>query len=173
MLLQLVYPTTNTKLPLIENKKKSPKIQFLDTGIINNFLGVQSQLLSDENIDEVYSGKIAEHITRQELLAINPLPLTNFLFWVKEKKQSNAEVDFILQYKSQLIPVEVKAGKTGRLRSFMEFINASSGKYAIRVYSGQLQKEKFKTTQGNEFYLLNLPFYLVNQIENYLEWFIH
>jgi uncharacterized protein len=48
LLLQLVYPTTNTKLPLIENKKKSPKIQFLDTGIINNFSGVQSQLLSDE-----------------------------------------------------------------------------------------------------------------------------
>jgi len=44
-------------------------------------------------------------------------------FWVREKKQSNAQVDYIIPFENYVIPVEVKTGKTGRLCSMHEFID--------------------------------------------------
>ena len=170
MLISLVYPTEATRLPLLENKKKSPKLQLLDTGMLNYFAGVQLQILQNPNIDDVFEGKIAEHIVGQELLALNPLPLHKNHFWVRQKKQSDAEVDYLISYNDLLIPVEIKAGKTGKLRSLMEFIDASPHSFAIRVYSGRLSIDKIHTIKGKEFKLLNLPFYLVCRINQYIKW---
>jgi len=171
-LLSLVYPTTNTRLPIIENKKKSPKLHILDTGILNNFAGVQLMILNNDLIDNVFEGKIAEHIVGQELLSINPNVLAKNCFWVKEKKQSNAEVDYVLQINNLLIPVEVKLGKTGRLRSLMEFIDICPHHYAVRISSGELKIEKIKTLKNKEFILLNLPFYLTAKTPEYIKWVI-
>ena len=125
-----------------------------------------------KNIDTVFEGRVAEHIVGQELLALKVLPLHKIIFWVKEKNQSNAEVDYIFQYNDLLIPIEVKLGTTGRLRSLMEFIDACPHNYAIRVYSGQLSIENTQTISGKKFILLNLPFYLVFKIENYIQWML-
>ena len=168
-LLSLVYPTTNTKLPIIENKRKSPKLHILDTGILNYFAGVQLMLLSNGLIDTVFEGKIAEHITGQELLSIRSNVSAKNYFWTKEKKQSNAEVDYVLQIDNLLIPIEVKLGKTGRLRSLMEFVDASPHNFAVRIYSGVLKIETTHTLKGKEFTLLNLPFYLTGKTPNYIK----
>lgn len=166
--LHLMYPTTTTKIPAVENLRKSPKLHILDTGIINKFAGVQLQILSSNEIDKIFEGKIAEHITGQELLTLQTSVLHKNIFWVKEKKQSNAEVDFILQINNMLIPVEVKLGKSGRLRSLMEFIDLAPHNFAVRVYSGKFSIEKTKTIRNKTFFLLNLPFYLISQIEKYI-----
>ena len=171
-LLQLNYPTTNVKVPLIENKRKSPKIQLLDTGILNYFAGIQNQILTSDNIDNVFEGKLAEHIVGQEIISANTSPLSKNTFWIKEKKQSNAEIDYIFQYKDLLIPIEVKLGKTGRLRSLMEFIDLCPHNYAVRVYSDELRIDKVRTIKGKKFFLMNLPFYLISKIEDYLVWLI-
>ncbi len=92
---------------------------------------------------------------------------------MKEKKQSNAEVDFVYLFESKLIPVEVKAGKAGKLRSLMQFVDAAPHDFAVRVYSGNLSVEKTKTIAGKKFNLLNLPYYLVGEINKYLDWFIN
>ena len=172
-LLQLVYPTTNTKIPPVENLKKSPKLHILDTGILNKFAGVQLKILSNEYIDDVFEGKIAEHITGQELLAQQTNVLAKNIFWVKEKKQSNAEVDYVLQIDNLLIPVEVKSGKAGRLRSLMEFMDLAPHNFAVRIYSGKLSIEKIKTINDKKFLLLNLPFYLIMKIEEYIRLMIN
>jgi predicted AAA+ superfamily ATPase len=170
MLITLVYPSEATRLPLLENKKKSPRLQLLDTGMLNYFAGVQLQILQNPNIDDVFEGKIAEHIVGQELLTLNPLPLHKNHFWVRDKKQSDAEVDYLVSYNDLLIPVEIKAGKTGKLRSLMEFVDASPHPFAVRIYSGELSIDKIKTIKGKEFQLLNLPFYLVCRINEYIKW---
>ena len=46
MLLNLVYPTTSTRFPLIGNKKKSPKLQLLDTGLVNFASGIEKEIYS-------------------------------------------------------------------------------------------------------------------------------
>lgn len=167
-LIQLVYPCTSSTIPIIENLRKSPKLHILDTGIINKFAGVQLQILSNNKMDNVFEGKIAEHIVGQELLSLQTSVLAKNTFWIKEKKQSNAEVDFILQISDMLIPIEVKLGKSGRLRSLMEFIDLSPHNFAVRIYSGEFSIEKTKTIKNKTFYLLNLPFYLTAQVKKYI-----
>ena len=167
-LLKLIYPTTSTQLPIIPDKKKSPKLQMLDTGLINYFAGLQQEIFATDDIQKVYKGKIAEHIVAQELRTVFPSLLHDLHFWVREKKQSNAEVDFVIPFEGKVIPVEVKSGATGRLRSLHQFIDFATHNFAVRIYSGKFNIEKAKTLAGKEFYLLNLPFYLTSKIKKYL-----
>ena len=92
--------------------------------------------------------------------------------WVREKRQSTAEVDFVHTYKNKLIPVEVKSGSSGHMKSMQQFIIETPHDFGIRVYSGKLQLNTLKTLSGKPFRLLNLPFYLINQIDRYIEEYI-
>ena len=172
MYIYLLYPTSSVEFPLKPNFRKSPRLQTLDTGMLNYFAGFQKELFGAKNIDSVFQGKIAEHIVGQELLACETSPLYKLNFWTREKKQSTAEIDFIIKFNNLLIPVEVKSGPTGRLRSLHQFIDRSKHNFAIRVYSGKLQTDKLTTINGKNFTLLNLPFYLTGSIYKYIEWFL-
>ena len=171
MLLQLVYPSTSVKIPALPDNKKSPRLQLLDTGLVNYFAGIQETLIETSEIDEVFEGKIAEHITGQELLSLQTTPLYKLNFWTREEAYAQAEVDFIWNYRNYLIPVEVKAGPTGRMRSLHQFIDRAPHHFAVRIYSGKLKIEELKTISGKKFKLLSLPFYLIGKINNYLEYF--
>jgi uncharacterized protein len=180
MLLQLVYPATSVSLPLMANKKKSPKLQLLDTGLVNFISGIEKEVYKSSELTDVYRGKIAEHIIGQELLAMQTSPDNKLIFWLREKKQSDAELDFLVIHKGNVIPVEVKSGSSGKLRSLHQFINLHSPadrsgikqarSLAIRFYSGKLSVNKAITPEGNKFTLLNLPFYLCSKIDEYLDW---
>ena len=172
MLVYLMYPSTVVNLPIIADHKKSPRLHLIDTGLVNYFAGLQKELFSTQNLNSVYEGKIAEHIVGQELFAIYQDISEKVQFWVREKKQSNAQVDYILPFRDYVIPVEVKSGTVGRLRSLHEFIDLASHNYAVRIYSGELKVDKVKTIKGKPFFLLNLPFYLTGQIKHYLRWFL-
>ncbi|NOX17373.1 MAG: ATP-binding protein [Chlorobi bacterium] len=169
MLIQLLFPTVSTTPPISEKFRKSPKIHLLDTGLVNYFAGAQREFILNRYLEDIYSGTIAEHIVGQELFATEYSQFRKPTFWVKEKKQSNAEVDFVYQFMDMIIPVEVKAGKTGKLRSLMQFVDAAPHNFAVRVYSGKFSVENSKTIAGKKFKLLNLPFYLVGEINKYLE----
>lgn len=172
MLIYLVYPSSSVKPPLIPNMKKSPKLQVLDTGMLNYFGGFQRELFGANDIDTVYQGRIAEHIVGQELLAVETSPLFKLQFWTRKKKQSNAEVDLLVRYENLIIPVEIKSAATGRLRSLHQFIDRAPHKYAVRIYSGKLEINEIETLNGKKCNLLNLPFYLSGCIAEYLEWMI-
>ena len=172
MLLYLIYPTTNCSAPGLPDRKKSPKLQLLDTGLVNYFAGMQAELLQTQHLDHIFQGKIAEHIVGQELLAARDSVLHGLQFWVREKKQSNAKVDFVVQHDQWLIPVEVKSGAVGRLRSLHQFIDQAPHPYAVRVCDDALRIDSVRTVKGKPFFLLNLPYYLVGQLDIYLDWFI-
>jgi len=93
-------------------------------------------------------------------------------FWVREQKQSNAEVDFVIPYLHYAVPVEVKAGKTGSLRSLHLYMDRAPHGYAIRLYAGPIRLEDVVTAEGKTFKLLNLPYFLTSKIMEYLKWFI-
>jgi uncharacterized protein len=172
MFLRLIYPTTQASLPVLEDRKKSPKLQLLDTGLVNFYAGMQEELFQSDDISHLYEGKIAEHIIGQELIALNSMPLHKMNFWVREKKQSNAEVDYVFVFHDKLIPIEVKSGATGRLRSLHQFIDLAPHNYAIRFYSGKVQIDRIQTISKKPFYLLNIPYFLAGEIEKYIDWFI-
>jgi len=169
-LLQLVYPAVKTSIPIEVSYRRSPKIQMVDTGLVNYFAGIQKDMFLSKKLDEVYQGKIAEHIVGQELKALHPSLLYELHFWTREKSGASAEVDFIIQHNGLIIPIEVKSGTIGKLRSLLQFIDNAPHPYAVRVFSGSLGVEKGNTPSGKPFILLNLPFYLVSQLPQYLDW---
>lgn len=168
-LFQVIHPTTSTILPIYPDLKKAPRLQILDTGLVNYFAGIQKALFTSSDISVVYSGKILEHMIGQELFALSNMPLYSLNFWVREKSQSNAEIDYLIQVDNDIIPIEVKSGSSGRLRSLHSFIDNSSVEIAVRFYSGNFNVENLKTVSGKKFKLLNIPYYQVSMIEDYLK----
>ena len=167
-LFQLVYPTTEAVIPALPKLKLKPRLHTLDTGLINYATNMVKDILSIEDIADVYRGRIAEHITGQELLAMSNSIMNKLQFWVREKKQSSAEIDYLYQYNGKLIPIEVKSGSIGKLRSLHQFMDVAPHHLAVRVWQGSYSVEKAKTIAGTEFTLINLPFYLVHRIEREL-----
>ena len=172
MLINLVFPTTQAAAPFMPDIKKSPKLQALDTGLVNYFSGLQKELFGTRNLNAHYQGKIAEHIVGQEILASNYNILYTLRFWVRDKKQSDAEVDFLYRFDGKMIPIEVKSGTSGKLRSLLQFLEMSDISVAVRFYAGHIQVEEHKTLNGKPFKLINIPYFLAGKLNKYLEYFL-
>lgn len=170
LLIHLVYPQTSAILPLLPDVGKSPRLHVLDTGMLNYFLGVRQEIIGSTDLSHVYKGTIIEHITGQELLASQFSALHGLAFWVREKTTSSAEVDYLYKFREKLVPIEVKSGSTGKLRSLFQFMDMTSHNLAVRVNAGELQITNVTTPGGKKVQLLNLPYYLVSQMEGYLGW---
>ena len=168
--IQLIYPTTSCELPIQTDFKKSPRLQFLDTGIVNHVLGIQSELIGLNDLSKEYKGAVIPHLITQELMSLNAISYHKPNFWVREKLQSSAEVDLIVQFENRVIPIEIKSGSTGSLKSLHQFIEQSNHPYAIRIYGGDLKVEQHSTQTGKIFLLMNIPYYLGTKIFDYLTW---
>lgn len=172
-IIQLVYPTTTVDPPIKADLKKSPRLQFLDTGLINYELNIQAQMLAIEDLSNTFKGAIIPHLISQEIISLNALSSQNLHFWVREKKQSSAEVDLVINYHDKIIPIEIKSGSTGTLKSLHQFIDAAPHPYAVRFYAGEFKIEKTQTPQGTPYLLMNMPYYLGTKIHEYLTYFIN
>ena len=171
MILNLSYPTTHHTLPLLPDYKKSPKLHILDTGLLNHFVGLQLEVLSKKELCDVYQGTMIELLVGQEIKSTQYDSLEPLHFWVRDKKGSNAEVDYILNFNGKLVPVEVKSGKIGKLKSLLMYMDLVPHTMAVRVFGGKLSIDTVTTPNGKEFKLLNLPYFLSFQIYEYLAWF--
>lgn len=171
--IQLIYPTTDTSSPAKPDLKKSPKLQFVDTGMLNHALGIRAEMIGMEDLSNAYKGAIIPHIITQELISQNEISEKKPMFWVREKKQSSAEVDIVFNYKSLLIPVEIKSGATGTLRSLHQFITQCGHPYAVRMYAGTFSVENAKTPSGTPYFLMNLPYFLGTKLHEYMEYFVN
>jgi predicted AAA+ superfamily ATPase len=152
--------------------KKAPRMQFLDTGLINNELNIQADMLAMEDLSSAYKGSIIPHLIVQEVISLNTMKAIKPNFWVREKKQSSAEVDLVMQHKSHIIPIEIKSGKEGKLKSLHQFMDAVDHPYAVRIYAGEFTIEAHKTQRGKDYLLMNLPYFLGTQIRLYIDWFM-
>ncbi|MCX6205762.1 MAG: DUF4143 domain-containing protein, partial [Bacteroidetes bacterium] len=170
LLLHLIYPSTTATLPIVPDIKKSPRLQILDSGLLNYFVGIQKEILGTSDLNSIYQGTLIEHLVGQELLAFQYNALSELHFWVKEKKESTAEVDYIFPFDGLIIPIEVKSGKEGTLKSLHSFMDLAPHDMAIRIYAGELRITEAITQNGKKYQLLNLPYYLASQIEQYISW---
>ncbi|HMF72349.1 MAG TPA: DUF4143 domain-containing protein, partial [Flavitalea sp.] len=118
-----------------------------------------------------YQGTMIEHLVGQELLASQYNALSSLNFWVRQKNTSSAEVDFVWPFEGKLIPIEVKSGTEGKLKSLHLYMDLVSHQMALRFYAGELAITQATTPGGKKYHLLNLPYYLVSQTDRYLQWF--
>ena len=167
MLLEMVYPHSGYQIPIIPELKRSPKLLWLDTGIVNYVAGIQKEVFSVPDITDAWRGNVAEHIVGQELISINEHFPAQRNYWVRNKNGSEAEIDYIIQHDSRIIPVEVKPGHNAKLRSLHLFMDEVEHQTAIRIWSGQFSIDQVKTPKGKVFNLYNIPFYyagIVNKL---------
>ena len=158
----------STLLPASADLKRSPKLIWSDIGLVNYAASIQKEVFGSKDILDAYRGKIAEQIVAQELLAHETRVSAQRAFWVREKKGSDAEIDFVLQYDSKIIPIEVKSGHNAKLRSLHLFMDETPHNIAVRVWSQPFSIDEVTTPNGKKFMLLNLPFYYVGHLNEIL-----
>lgn len=167
LLLELVYPLISTSFPILPDLKRSPKLLWLDTGLVNYVAGMQESLLFTSDTDELWNGHIAEQVVGQELLGASFAFGVKRMFWVRDARNSQAEVDFVYKYKSHLIPVEVKTGDNSKLRSLHQYMDESQEDIALRLWNGPLTSDLIRLPSGKQYTLYNMPFYYAGQLETF------
>ena len=167
LLLELVYPLISTSFPILPDLKRSPKLLWLDTGLVNYVAGMQESLLFTSDTDELWNRHIAEQVVGQELLGASFAFGGKRMFWVRDARNSQAEVDFVYKYKSHLIPVEVKTGDNSKLRSLHQYMDESQEDIALRLWNGPLTSDLIRLPSGKQYTLYNMPFYYAGQLETF------
>lgn len=170
-IIRLIYPTTDVEVPVKPDLRKSPRLQFLDTGVINNELGIQAEMLTLTDLSNSYKGAIIPHLILQELISLNNINDKKPHFWVRDKKQASSEVDLVFAHKNMVIPIEIKSGSDGTLKSLHQYIERCDHPYAVRIYSGKFEIIRTKTPGGKPYLLMNIPYYLGTKIPDYLAYF--
>lgn len=166
-----ILSTSANGLPLgAESNNKFLKMILLDCGLCCISLGLSlHQLASISEITLINNGAMAEQLAGQILRTINTAYVDPTLYyWQREKLNSSAEVDYIIQHENRVIPVEVKAGTTGSLKSLREFVKEKKSSLAVRVNSDKpsvmTAKIVDQITSPIEYTLISLPFYLLGQV---------
>lgn len=172
-ILSLDYPVTSTDIPAIPSKRRSPKLMMVDSGVTNFVAGIQIEYLQNKDLLDTWRGRAAEQIVAQELrIMLDRQYKEKQFFWVRDKKGTTAEIDFIWQTQSQIVPIEVKAGTNSHLRSLHSFVNAATRPVtAVRFWSGEYSVQDVTTPvpESRPYRLINIPFYYIGQLKKILQ----
>ncbi|HRG48494.1 MAG TPA: AAA family ATPase [Leptospiraceae bacterium] len=170
-----VFHTAGNGIPLrAQINEKIQKCLMLDVGLLNSAYGYSyADFISLENDALFNIGNICEQFVGQHLLySGETFEEPELFYWVREKSQSSAELDYIISVGPKIIPIEVKAGKTGTLKSLQSFMKEKEISFGVRFNANLpiLQKADFSlpNTKG-EFQLLSLPVYMVEDVIRHIK----
>ena len=159
----LCYQVTHTSadgIPLGAGiNPKYRRIIPFDTGIYQRILNLDiSDILLSNDFDTINKGAVAEVFVGCELKKNTSCYTDDELYcWVREKKNANAQVDFVVQHDKIIIPIEVKSGKQGKMQSLWMFMKEKNTSYGIRT-----SLENFSTYQN----ILVYPLYAIGKVLN-------
>jgi len=151
------------------------KMLFMDVGMAAYLSGldwIAMQALDKNTL--VNEGKLAEQFVGQHL--INSFEPPRLTYWLREAKSANAEVDFVMASGSQVIPIQVKAGKSGSLKSLQQFVLSKKAALCVRfdlnppdmcqiTHAARMGRGSVPVT----YTLLSLPLYLVEELPRILD----
>lgn len=169
MLLELVYPIVEPRIPLLQNLRRRPKLLWIDTGLVNYQAGMRSDLFAISDVMDMWRGRVGEQIVGQELIAYNHRILQHRYFWSKDSRDGCAEVDFLIQHRNMIVPIEVKTGHNSKLKSLHSFMEVAGGNIAVRIWNQPYSVNDVSTPSGKNFKLINLPFYYISQLTRILD----
>lgn len=173
--IHLIYHSHATGLPLeAQIDPKIFKAIFLDIGLLCSSLGLSHlSIIQAPDWAWINRGSLAEQFIGQALLQLHPsYQRPELYYWTREQAQSSAELDYVWQYESRIVPIEVKAGKTGRLKSLHYYIQEKKWDFAVRFNTDtpSIMDEQVKLPHCEPFSyrLLSLPFYLAGQLNRFM-----
>lgn len=169
--IQPVVHSAANGLPLgVEKDDRHFKSLFLDIGLVNRMCGLDLTAASD--LITVNEGALAEQFVGQQLLCDVPsFEDPRLFYWIREARNANAEVDFLVGRGQEIYPIEVKAGKAGTLRSALQFLREKRWSRAVRFYSGPIALDEIDLPGDSrrKGLLLSLPLYAVGQLDRFLK----
>ncbi len=129
------------------------KLFIVDIGLLGAMGDIDVRTLIEGNvIFEEFKGAMTEQYVLQQFFTIPDLVI---YYWTAEK--STAEIDFLVQFSGQVIPIEVKAAENLQAKSLKTFCQKYSPKTAIRTSMSDYRKEDWLT---------NIPLYTISELTN-------
>ncbi len=140
--------------------------------MLNNLAGIK--LVNIDKLITAFEGALAEQFVLQELIAgSKPYHEQRLNYWIREAKNSNAEIDCLFQIDNHVYPIEIKAGKRGTLKSLHIFLAEKSKKTGIRLNldtpSIGMDLQAAVNIPGKNqltYHLISLPLYLAGNLAN-------
>jgi predicted AAA+ superfamily ATPase len=165
-----VHHTAANGLPLgAEADDRRFKVLFMDVGLLGRSCGLSAvDLEVAGDVMLVNAGAVCEQFVGQHLLhAGEPHDEPELFCWMRQKRGSSAEVDYLLSVGGTIFPVEVKAGRTGSLKSLHLFLREKRRDFGLRfntdLPSLLVAETSLADGRNRPFRLLSLPLYLVGQ----------
>lgn len=152
--LRPIYATAASGISLdIQVNENSFKCLFLDVGLLQNACDVDPVSILNEPTPQLNRGGVAEQLVGQELIAYqDPYKPPKLYFWKRDSRNSQAEVDYLVVKHNRILPIEVKAGRTGRLKSLQLFLEEKKQPLGLKLSEDPLSLER---------HILSVPFYLI------------
>jgi hypothetical protein len=153
-LLLKVHKISKPEMPLISYQDISTFKLFLnDVGLLSAMANLGIKIfVTGEALFTEFKGALTEQFVMQQLRSIE---IDYIGYWMNDK--STAEVDFVIQHKGKIIPIEVKSGENLRAKSFKHFCSTYKPEFAIRTSLTDFRKESWMT---------NVPLYMIGDYFN-------
>ena len=133
-LIHLVRVSNSSKLPITSDMLRDRfKLLFLDMGLWQAALNYDwTEFDFNADLTDVYNGKFAEQFVGEELIAKrSDFKKYSLHYWERSQKNSLAEVDYLIEHKNKVYPIEVKSAVSGRLKSLHLYLDENNVNDAI------------------------------------------
>lgn len=166
-ILYRVQHTAANGIPLgAEVNPKFNKYVLLDSGLLLHLLNMgvygasslTASILSDTAADLVNKGSLTEMVAGLELLKYSsPMQKPELYYWENLANGTTSEVDYIINRNMQVVPIEVKSGTSGKMKSLRVFMEKKHLHYAIRC-----SLENFARIENET--IVILPLYAISNL---------
>ncbi len=174
-IVHLVHSTKANTIPLKHGvNEKVFKPLMLDIGLMNHILKLPVTEMEGQNFH--HEGGLAEQFIGQELISSPPHFMEQGVYyWMREKRNAAAEVDYLSEVDNQIVPIEIKAGKSGTLKSLQVFVVEKQLDKAIRFNAGLPSSTQVDTSikiantiKEVKFELISLPLYFIHEFRRFV-----
>jgi uncharacterized protein len=163
-----VWPTDALRPPLETKAKSSPRLLPLDVGLGLGLGRSGVDALDPAQRSRWLDGPAAEVLVGNQLLCATDARSRELFFWVRQVSKAQAETDYLVPSGEHLIPIEVKSGSSGSMKSMHQFLWRSGAPLGVRLYAGPWRDDQLtvRMPDGELGYrLLSLPLYLAEMVD--------
>ncbi len=150
-----IYNVTKPSMPLISyNDLSSFKMYLNDVGLLRKMTDLDSKVIIEgDKLFQEFKGALTENYVLQTLIAIGLNPYY-YTF------NNRYEIDFIIQYKNEIIPIEVKSSKNRNNASLKIYNERNNPKTRIRFSTRNLNKDEN---------FINIPLFMIEYVKELIE----
>ena len=152
---------------------RATKLLFMDVGLMNAVSGLGWTAIDGMNETRlVNEGGMAEQFIGQHLKGLfADSPNRELSYWLRDGRATNAEVDYVAAFDGRIVPIEVKAGASGTLKSLHQFVAEKGVAEAVRFDAAppSVRMVRTRVRRGGAqtevaYRLISLPLYLVERL---------